>query len=181
MITLNGEISPAPPRPSYKHSRKLMSLPAPTHRLIGRVALLRGMTMSDALYAVFRDELRRQDGGDARAFVPSPFSVKPIYLETECAVLLWNPFLPDVLLTGREACSLADALRAASDGTPQADFKLTTKVNGRQIKLSWGGSHVSLHVDDDSFPMVRLVAADVALALEAASAETGSIPGAGLV
>ena len=166
METLEGK--PAKP------GRKLMSLPLPTHNLISRVAIMRGMSMSDALYVVFREELRRQEEGDAWALAPSPFSIKPTYEEGHCRVLVWNPFLPHLKLNRREASDLAEAIHTAVSGeTP--GFRIVTECDSRRVSISRGGFHSSLHVDDDSYPMPRPVATDVADALISASVHAGPL------
>lgn len=154
-----------------KPGRKPINLPLPTHNLISRVAIMRGMSMSDALYVVFREELRRQEDGDAWALAPSPFSIKPTY-EEECRVLVWNPFLPHLKLNRREASDLAEAIHTAVAGeTP--DFRMVTERDSRRVTISRGGYHVSLCVDGESFAMIRPVATDVADALISASVHAG--------
>lgn len=155
-----------------------MCLSLPTHKLISRVAASRGLTLSDTVYAVFRDELRLQEDGNAWQLAPEPFVVRPTYEEGECLVLLWHPFLPTVKLARREATALADALRVAADGdTPE--FELVSDTGKKLITLSRGGRHIGLHVDTDHVAMVRPVASDVADALISASVHAGPIPEGG--
>lgn len=161
-------------RSTAKPGRKLMSLPHPTHNLISRVAGLRDLSMSDALYVVFREELRRQEDGDAWAFAPSPFSIKPTYEEDACRVLIWNPWLPTLKLNRREASDLAEAIHTAVEGTTP-DFDLVTERDGCRVTITRGGHHVSLHVDGKSYPMVRPLASDVADAIISASVHAGPL------
>lgn len=158
-----------------KTGRKLMSLPLPTHKLVSRVAALRGVAMSDVVYAVFRDELRRQESGDAWALAPEPFSIKPTYEDGECLVLVWNPLLPTLKLNRREASDIAVAIHSAVEGTPIGP-KVMTAIGGHRVAVTRGGQHISLCVDYERFSMVRPVAADVADALISASVHAGPIP-----
>lgn len=173
-MTIHTHSTPAKP------GRKPINLPLPTHKLITRVAALRGMSMSDTLYAVFRAELRRQEEGDAWALAPEPFSIKPTYVETGCRVLVWNPFLPTMMLNREEASALAEAIHTAAEGT-SPDFRLLTERDSHRVTLTRGGHHVSLNVDGDSFPMTRPTAIDVADALISASVHAGPTPKGGPV
>lgn len=155
--------------------RKLLGVPHPTHKLLSRVAMLRGESMSITLYSVLRDELRRQEDGEGWVFVPSPFSIKPTYFDTECAVLFWNPFLPTLTLTGPEAVCFAEALEAASNGVTQPDFEIVSARGGHRITLQRGGYHVAIHVDEHRCSIILPVAADLAVALDSASVHAGPL------
>lgn len=168
-------MTPDPYAPAAKTGRTLVSLPLPTHNLIKRVAALRGQAMSDTLYEVFRDELQRQEGADTWAFVPPPFSIKPTYLENECAVLLWHPLFDGVVLTKAEAVQVADAIQNAANDKAKPTLALTTLHGSKSIHLSRGGYHIKVHVDDQSATMTRPVALDVVAALDSASVHAGPI------
>jgi len=159
-------------------ARKIVYLPLPTHKLVSRVAGLRGMTMSDTVYAVFRDELRRQGEGKGWEIAPDPFVVKPTYDEAGCVVLLWHPVLPSLKLSRAEARGLAEGLRRAVDGL-SLEGEIETESGPHCITITRGGHHVGLHVDGDHVAMVRPVASDVADALIAASVHAGPIPTGG--
>lgn len=164
-----------------KAGRKMMGLPLPTHKLISRVAALRGQSMSDALYVVFREELLRQETGDAWALAPSPFSIKPTYTDRGCEVLLWHPAIPTVTLNRKEASKLAEAIHraaeanAATDG-PISSFKLKAEAQGFNVKVTRGGRCIHLSVNGDNANMIAPTAIDVADALISASVDAGPIP-----
>lgn len=155
--------------------RKMMALPLPTHKLVSRIAALRGQSISDALYTVFREELRRRQDGTPWALCPAPFSIKPTYLETGCGVLVWHPQIESLILNRREATDLAEAIAAAAVGT-NPRFKLKTEVNGRNVRVILGGRYVGLSVDGESATMTFPTAIDVADALKSASVHAGPIP-----
>ena len=160
---------------SASEKRKLLCVPSPTHRLLKRVASIRGESMSDTLYTVLRDELQRQEGGDTWAFVPPPFSIKSTYLEHECAVLCWHPMFGGVILTKAEAVQLADALQRAVDGDAKPTLAMTTTHGDKAISLSRGGRHFKIHVGDQSATVTRPVAIDVVAALDSASVHAGPL------
>ena len=155
--------------------RKMMALPLPTHKLVSRVAALRGQSISDALYTIFREELRRQADGTAWALAPAPFSIKPTYLDTGCGVLVWHPHVATLVLTRSEASELADAIHTAARGT-NPRFRMKTEEAGRNVKVILGGRYVGLSVDGEAATMTFPTAIDVADALISASVHAGPIP-----
>ncbi len=158
--------------------RKMMCLPLPTHKLISRVAALRGQSLSEALYVVFREELRRHDEGDAWALAPAPFSIKPTYTDNGREVLLWHPATPMLVLTRKEASDLAEAIHSAVEGAIPT-FKLRTATRGHNVRVTRGGSYVLLSVDGDNASMIPPTATDIAEALISASVHAGPIPEGG--
>lgn len=160
---------------SAGQKRKLLCVQSSTHRLLQRVASIRGESMSDTLYLVLRDELQRQEGGDTWAFVPPPFSIKPTYLEHECAVLFWHPMFGGVVLTKAEAVQLADALQRAVDSDVKPTLAMITTHSAKALSLSRGGRHFKIHVDDQSATVTRPVAIDVVAALDSASVHAGPL------
>lgn len=156
-------------------TRKMTPLPLPTHKLITRVAARRGQSMSDAIYVVFRDELRRLGDGDPWENAPAPFTVKPTYLEDACAVLIRHPNLPPLILTADEATSLGRALHTAATKTlPRSN--LTTEIGGNAVSVMIAGFHVALIVDGKSAPMIYPAVPDLADALIGASTVAGPLP-----
>lgn len=167
----------ADPLPLHKPAaRKILGLPLPAYRLIQRLAVLKGVTMSEAAYTAFRDDLHRLEDGETWERVPAPFSIKPTYFADQAMVLVWNPYFTPLTLTGKEACSLAGAIIDACESPTPLTFKLTTERGEHRVRLSRGGSHVSLHVDDESFAMPLIIAIDVAKAIDSASVNAGPIP-----
>lgn len=161
--------------------RKMMCLPLPTHKLVSRVAALRGQSMSETLYVVFREELRRQETGDAWAFAPAPFTIKPVYTEMGCEVLLSHPFIPSLILNRKEASDLAEAIHAAAEAVRTSasrrvfGFHLNPEASGHDVKVSRGGRSVLLTVNGNNASMIPASAIDVADALISASVHAGPI------
>lgn len=156
----------------------MLCLPLPTHKLISRVAALRGQSLGESLYVVFREELRRQEGGERWALAPEPFSVKPTYAANGCEVLMAHPMIPALILTSEEANGLAQAILSAASGV-RPRFRLKTATEGHVVKVARGGRCVMLTVDGDSAPMIAPTATDVADALISASVHAGPIPTGG--
>lgn len=150
--------------------RAIIALPKPTHRLVSHIAALRGMRATDTIYTVFREELARLEDGAAWEHVPSPWSIRPTYLERECAVLVWNPFLTPLKLRAAEAVALADAL----DHGGRAD--LTTHHDARRIEVFKFGQGIRFKVDDDHVDLPLAIATDIGKALDSASVHAGLIP-----
>ncbi len=155
-----------------------MGLPLPTHKLISRVAALRGQSISDTLYTIFREELRRQEDPDEWALAPTPFVVKPTYTEAGCRVQVRHPNLPTLILSHREASDLAEAIHTGADGT-NPHFKLKTTEGAHNVKIMIGGRYVALVVDGENAPVIRPAAIDLAEALIAASVHAGPLPKGG--
>lgn len=160
--------------------RKMMCLPLPTYKLVNRIAALRGQTLSDALYTVFREELYRVEDGEAWALAPAPFSIKPTYTDTGCGVLFWHPAVDTLILNRREATDIAEAIRATVDGSKSA-FILRTASRDRNVKVSHGGRYVAISINGDTVTMIFPTAIDVADALISASVHAGPIPEGGSV
>ena len=82
------------------------------------------------------------------------------------------------MLTGKDACRLAEAIYQATEGPIPSDFGVTGKQGerSRTVTLSRGPSHVTIHCDGLKYAMVRPVASDVAAALESASVGSGQLP-----
>lgn len=157
-----------------------MALSLPTHKLVSRVAALRGQSISDALYTLFREELLRQEDGVAWALAPAPFSIKPTYIEGGCGVLVWHPDIATLILNRDEANELAQAIHAAASGA-KARCKLKTEVDAHNVRIVAGGRHVGLSVDGEAATMTFPIAIDVADALISASVHAGPIPEGGPV
>ena len=177
--TMNAFTHGAPPelsttRTPINHARHLVALPDPTYRLLERISVLRGVPKSDAMYEALRDTLRKQEECESWAYAPPPFSIKPTHIDAWIGVLLWNPWLPTVVLSGSEACRLAEVLYEAVEGTERLNFELVSGRGNHRIVVSRGAAHVALHIDGQKYAMVRPVAKDVAAALESAS--VGSSP-----
>lgn len=162
----------APPK------RKMLCLPLPTHKLVSRVAALRGQSLGEALYVVFREELRRQEDGDAWALAPEPFTIKPTYTANGCEVLISHPMIPTLILTSEEAADFAQAILSAASGI-HPRFRMKTETGGHVVKVARGGRCVMLTVDGDSAPMIAPTATDVADALISASGHAGPLPEGG--
>ena len=169
---------PSEPRTPDNNVRRLVGLPGPTYRLLERLAVTRGLSMSDTLYFALRDELHRQEEGDAWDYCPPDFSIKATVFDDGMQVLFWNAWLSGVVLTGEEACRLAEGLHQAVEGTLPADFSVTGKrgEETRTVTLSRGPAHVTIHCGGLKYTMVRPVAIDVAAALDSASVGSGPLP-----
>lgn len=134
------------------------------------LAVMTGERSSSILYRLLREELRKHQDEVAWTPAPPPFVIRQTYVESGCAVLLFNPHLPpSSILTGKEAVALADALTDAVEGRPIASFLLTTSERGDTIRLTRSGRHVALHINKYGYPMTYEVARDVAAALDSAS------------
>lgn len=143
-------------------------------RMLEFLAVMTGEKKSTILYRLLRDEIGRHQEATAWSPAPPPFVIKPTYIETGCAVLLWNPHLPSSILTGAEAIALADALTDAVEGQNIATFELRPTRGGEAIQLSRAGRHVALRIGDTGWPMTFEVARDVAAALDSASVHADS-------
>lgn len=157
-----------------------MALPLSTHKLVSRVAALRGQTISDALYTLFREELRRQEDGVAWALAPAPFSIKPTYTDNGCEVLLWHPSIPSLILTRKEASDLAEAIHDAASGV-STSLKIRTQTRRHNVRVIRNGRCILLNVDGENAPITYPAAIDVADALISASVHAGPIPEGGPV
>jgi hypothetical protein len=176
-----NELAHAAPHEPSEHwtlankQRRLVSLAAPAYALLNRLAVIRGTSMSDTLYIALRDDLHRQENGEGWAYIPPPFSIVPAYFETWCGVKLWNPFLPTVMLTASEACSLATGIHKVVESDSPVHFELISGYEAHHVSLSRGPTHVILLIDGERFNMPRPIALDVAAALESASVHAGPI------
>jgi len=156
----------------------MIGLPHPTHKLIARIAALKGQSMTDAMYLIFRDELARLETGDAWASAPAPFSIKPTYTDKGCEVLLWHPATPTVILNRKEASAIAEAIHLAVEGV-QTVFGLRTETGDVNVRVIHSGRSILLSVNGDHATMILPAATDVADALISASVHAGPLPEGG--
>lgn len=163
----------APPQP-YNPARKLLGIPAPTHRLIEHVAAQRGLTMVDALYVLARDDLRRRNENASWLFVPEPWDIKLAYDEAEAVVRVWHPYTPGLKLRRHEALALADALRSVADEDFEA-YTAISEIGGHAFAVKNGGRYLRFEVDGHSAITSTLIASDLATVIEDAAQKAGPL------
>jgi hypothetical protein len=156
-------------------ARRTINIASASHDLLRRLADVQRVPMTTVLHSALRAEMERCAGAEALA--PDPFDVGPVSIDGGFGVRLIHPHLCDVFLTQREAQALALTLKAAGRHTAGARCDFRSAREGTTIRVVQGGRCVHLHVDTRSTPLVRPLAIDLAVALEAALASAIDIGG----